>query len=219
MWPRLASQRRQVTLRVVVVDDQTMIRQALVTLIDLEHDLAVVGEAGDVDQALEVVSRQRPDVLVLDVHLDPTEAPGRDGLSLIEAARAASPSTEVLVLTTFSRPGYLSKATRSGARGFLIKDAPVDRLLDGIRAVGAGELAIDPELAVASTVVGPSPLTERETLVLSAAARGGTTHEIAGRVYLAEGTVRNTLSSAMAKLQAPTRADAARIATDRGWLQ
>lgn len=154
----------------------------------------------------------------MDVQLEPTESPDSDGISATAEVLRVSPRTRVLVLTTFSRPGYLTRAMAAGAAGFLVKDSPMDELLRGVRQVHRGARVIDARLAVLSTAVGPSSLTERESKVLTGAAQGGTSGEIAQRVRLAEGTVRNTLSSAMGKLGAANRADAVRIATERGWL-
>lgn len=203
---------------VVVVDDQAMIRQALGLMIDLEPDLTVVAQVPDAEAAVRAAADHRPDLMLLDVQLSPTQAPGSDGLSSIPRIHAASPGTRVVVLTTFGRPGYLTRALAAGAVGFLVKDAPADELLAGLRRVRDGEQVVDPGLAAASSELGPCPLSDRERLVLDAASHGGTTTQIARRVHLAEGTVRNTLSTAMAKLGAPTRADAVRIATGHGWI-
>ena len=203
---------------VVIVDDQAMIRQALGLMIDLEPDLTVVAQVPDAEGAVQAAAAHQPDLMLLDVQLSPTRAPGSDGLSTIPRIHAVSPATRVVVLTTFARPGYLTRALSAGAIGFLVKDAPADELLAGLRKVRDGDRVIDPDLAVASSVLGPCPLSDRERLVLNAASRGGTTTQIARRAHLAEGTVRNTLSTAMAKLGAPTRADAVRVATEHGWI-
>lgn len=163
-------------------------------------------------------ARTRPDVLIMDVQLDGFETPNADGISATRRVLEASPATRVLILTTFARPGYLTRALAAGAAGFIVKDAPADELIEAVRAVAAGERVIDARLALQSSALGPCPLTRREVTVLAGASGGGTTCEIARRIHLAEGTVRNTLSTAMGKLSASTRADAVRIATERGWL-
>jgi two-component system response regulator DesR len=205
-------------ISVVVVDDQAMVRQALAAVIDLEPDIRVVGQAGDAAAALELVARSRPDVVVLDVQLSASAQPGADGLTCAGRIRELAAGTRVLVVTTFARPGYLARAMAAGADGFLVKDSPADELIRGIRAVHAGRRVIDPRVAVVSAEVGPNPLTGRELQVLAAAATGATTGQIARRLHLAQGTVRNTLSTAMQKVDAGTRAEAVRIATERGWL-
>lgn len=204
-------------ITVVVADDQTMIRSALAALLSLETDIDVVGQAGDCAGALELIGSLRPDVALIDVQMPP----GRDladGIDVTAGARAVSPGTRVIVLTTFGRPGYLRRTLEAGAVGFMVKDAPPERLIEGIRRAAAGLRVVDPELAVASLSVGPSPLTARETEVLRAVRDGGTTADVARRVFLSEGTVRNHLSSAIGKAGATNRAEALRIATENGWL-
>ena len=205
-------------ISVLLVDDQALIRQAFAALLELESDLTVVGQAADADTALALVADRHPDVVLMDVQLAPASGSGDDGLAATAAIMAARPGTRVIVLTTFGRPGYLRRAMEAGAVGFLVKDAPADRLIDGIRRVHRGLRVVDPALASASLAIGTSPLTERETDVLSAAAGGATTSTIAARVSLSEGTVRNHLSAAIGKLGAVSRAEAVRIATDNGWL-
>ncbi len=205
-------------ISVLLVDDQALIRQAFAALLELESDLTVVGQAADAATALALVADRHPDVVLMDVQLAPASGSGDDGLAATAAIMAARPGTRVIVLTTFGRPGYLRRAMEAGAVGFLVKDAPADRLIDGIRRVHRGLRVVDPALASASLAIGTSPLTERETDVLSAAAGGATTSTIAARVSLSEGTVRNHLSAAMGKLGAVSRAEAVRIATDNGWL-
>ena len=205
-------------ISVLLVDDQALIRQAFAALLELESDLTVVGQAADAATALALVADRHPDVVLMDVQLAPASGSGDDGLAATAAIMAARPGTRVIVLTTFGRPGYLRRAMEAGAVGFLVKDAPADRLIDGIRRVHRGLRVVDPALASASLAIGTSPLTERETDVLSAAAGGATTSTIAARVSLSEGTVRNHLSAAIGKLGAVSRAEAVRIATDNGWL-
>ncbi|CCH76703.1 two-component response regulator (YvfT) [Nostocoides japonicum T1-X7] len=200
-------------IKVVLVDDQALVRGALAALLDLEPDLTVVGEAGSGDEVLELVGRTDPDVVLMDVDM-----PGMDGIEATGLVRAKYPQTQVLIVTTFGRPGYLRKAMLAGASGFVVKDTPARQLADAVRRVHAGLRVVDPALAADSLVAGESPLTARETEVLRAAARGGTNADIARLVHLSEGTVRNHLSSAIGKTTARNRADAVRIAQESGWL-
>ena len=153
----------------------------------------------------------------MDVQM-PGDASVRDGIDTTASLVASRPATRVIILPTFGRPGYLRRAMEAGAVGFMVKDSPADRLVDGIRRVNSGLRVVDPTLAADSLSIGASPLTDRETEVLAAAARGGSTAAIASSVFLSEGTVRNHLSAAMGKLGAGSRAEAVRIATDNGWL-
>jgi two-component system, NarL family, response regulator DesR len=195
-------------ISILLVDDQALIRQAFAALLALEPDLEVVGQASDATTAIALVGERRPDVVLMDVQLATDGAVAEDGIT----------ATGVIVLTTFGRPGYLRRAMEAGAVGFLVKDAPADRLVDGIRRVHQGLRVVDPGLAAASLAIGTSPLTERETEVLAAAAGGRATAAVAAAVHLSEGTVRNHLSAAIGKLGAGSRAEAVRIATDNGWL-
>jgi two-component system, NarL family, response regulator DesR len=204
-------------IRVVVADDQAIIRQALAALLRLEADLAVVGLAGTAAEAVALTAEHEPEVVLMDVQM-PGDAALPDGIAATAAITARHPRTRVIILTTFGRPGYLRRAMEAGAVGYMVKDAPADRLVDAIRRAHAGLRVVDPTLAAASLSIGSSPLTDRESEVLAAAARGGSTGTIARSVFLSEGTVRNHLSSAMGKLGAGTRAEAVRIATDNGWL-
>ena len=205
-------------ISVLLVDDQALIRQAFAALLALEPDLDVVGQAADAATAVSLVADRRPDVVLMDVQLGNHDSAAEDGIAATATITALRLQTRVIVLTTFGRPGYLRRAMEAGAVGFLVKDAPADRLVDGIRRVHQGLRVVDPALAAASLAMGTSPLTERETEVLTAAAGGQTTHAVAVSVHLSEGTVRNHLSSAMGKLGAASRAEAVRIATDNGWL-
>jgi two-component system response regulator DesR len=199
--------------RILIADDQAMIRGAFAALLALEADFTVVAQVGSGDQVVPEALRTNPDVALLDVQM-----PGMDGLAAASSLRVQLPSCKVVILTTFGRPGYLRRAMEAGAVGFLVKDAPPEQLIDAIRRVRSGLRVVDPALAAETLSVGDSPLTGRERDVLSAAADGGTVAEIAGRLYLSEGTVRNHLSSVIGKTNARTRADAARIATENGWL-
>ncbi|MBI1378576.1 MAG: response regulator [Frankiales bacterium] len=200
-------------IRVLLADDQHLVRGALAALLSLEPDLEVVSEQGRGDTVLEAVLASRADVALLDV-----EMPGLDGIETAAVLREGAPQCAVLVLTTFGRPGYLRRAMEAGARGFLVKDAPAAQLADAIRRVAAGERVVDPALAAESLAMGESPLTEREREVLVAASDGGTVADLARGLHLSEGTVRNYLSAAISKTGTRTRAEAVRVAQDRGWL-
>ncbi len=200
-------------IRVLVADDQALVRGALAALLDLEPDMAVVGEVGRGDEVVPAAAERRPDVVIMDVDM-----PGLDGISATAALRAAFPRTRVLVVTTFGRPGYLRRALQAGADGFVVKDTPARSLADAVRRVHAGIRVVDPSLAADSLVSGESPLTAREADVLRAARRGGSVADIAKLIHLTEGTVRNHLSAAIGKTNGRNRADAARIADENGWL-
>ena len=201
------------TIRVLIAEDQTMVRGALAALLSLEEDIEVVAEASRGDEVVPAALDALPDVALLDI-----EMPGGDGLSAAAALKVSLPSCRVLILTTFGRAGYLRRAMESGALGFLLKDAPSSELATAIRRVVAGERVVDPGLAAAALSEGESPLTEREREVLSASANGATIEEVARKLYLSEGTVRNYLSTAIKKLDARNRVEAARLAERKGWL-
>ncbi|MCZ2824566.1 MULTISPECIES: response regulator transcription factor [unclassified Modestobacter] len=201
------------TIRVLLAEDQALVRGALRALLDLEEDIEVVAEVGRGDEVLEAARACRPDVALLDI-----EMPGQDGIEAARELAAALPEVRAVVLTTFGRPGFLRRAMEVGAAGFLVKDSPVAELARGIRAVMAGERVIDRDLAAAALAIGATPLSGREADVLRAAADGATVADIAGRLFLSEGTVRNYLSSAIGKTGARTRVEAARVAEEKGWL-
>ncbi len=200
-------------IRVLVAEDQSMVRGALRALLELEEDIRVVAEVGRGDQVLAAAREHAPDVALLDI-----EMPGRDGLEAARELAAELPAVRAVVLTTFGRPGFLRRAMEVGAAGFLVKDAPVAELAKAIRAVVAGERVIDRDLAAAALAIGATPLSAREADVLREAADGATVADIARRLFLSEGTVRNYLSSAIGKTGARTRVEAARVAADKGWL-
>jgi two-component system response regulator DesR len=200
-------------IRVLVAEDQSMVRGALRALLELEEDITVVAEVGRGDQVLAAAREHAPDVALLDI-----EMPGRDGLEAARELAAELPAVRAVVLTTFGRPGFLRRAMEVGAAGFLVKDAPVAELARAIRAVVAGERVIDRDLAAAALAIGATPLSAREADVLREAADGATVADIARRLFLSEGTVRNYLSSAIGKTGARTRVEAARVAADKGWL-
>jgi two-component system response regulator DesR len=200
-------------IRVLLAEDQTLVRGALAALLGLEKDIEVVAEVGRGDEVLQAALAARPDVALLDI-----EMPGGDGLSAAQALQRQLPACRVVMLTTFGRSGYLRRAMASGAVGFLLKEAPATALALAIRRVVAGERVVDPELALAALSDGESPLTAREREVLARARDGASVAEIAARLTLSEGTVRNHLSTAIQKLGAHNRAEAARLAEQKGWL-
>jgi len=200
-------------IRLLLADDQALVRGALSALLGLEPDLEVVAEVGSGDEVVAAVLEHRPDVALLDV-----EMPGMDGITATAEVRRASPETRVLIVTTFGRPGYLRRALQAGASGFVVKDTPAPQLADAVRRVHAGLRVVDPDLATDSLVAGDSPLTARETEVLQAARDGAPVAAIAQRLFLSEGTVRNHLSSAIGKTGAVNRAEAVLVADGNGWL-
>jgi two-component system response regulator DesR len=200
-------------IRVLIAEDQRLVRGALRALLDLEEDLEVVAEVGRGDAVVGAAREHQPDVALLDI-----EMPGGDGIEAARALAAELPGCRAVILTTFGRPGFLRRAMEVGAAGFLVKDAPVAELARGIRAVMAGERVIDRDLAAAALAIGATPLSAREADVLRAAADGATVADIAARLFLSEGTVRNYLSSGIGKTGARTRVEAARVAEEKGWL-
>ncbi|WP_286689569.1 MULTISPECIES: response regulator transcription factor [unclassified Aeromicrobium] len=201
------------TIRLLLADDQALVRGALAALLSLEHDLEVVAEVGSGADVLDAVREHRPDVALLDI-----EMPGLDGIEATRAVVAAGLGTRVLVVTTFGRPGYLRRALQAGASGFVVKDVPATQLADAVRRVHAGLRVVDPTLAADSLVSGDSPLTERETDVLRAARDGASVAVVAQRLHLSQGTVRNHLSAAIGKTGGENRAAAVRVAEANGWL-
>ncbi|WP_410670333.1 response regulator [Amycolatopsis sp. cmx-4-68] len=201
------------TIRLLLADDQELVRQALCALLALEADFEVVASVGRGDEVVDAARTHRPDVALLDI-----EMPGLDGLAAAAVLAAQVPDCRVVMLTTFGRAGYLRRAMEAGAAGFVVKDAPAEVLAAAIRRVRAGERVVDPALAVATLAAGESPLTARERDVLITARTGATVAEIASRLYLSEGTVRNYVSAAITKTGARNRVEAVRIADERGWL-
>jgi len=200
-------------LRLLLADDQALVRGALTALLNLEPDLEVVSEVGTGDAVVAAVLEHRPDVALLDV-----EMPGLDGISATAAVRAAAPETKVLIVTTFGRPGYLRRALQAGASGFVVKDTPAGQLADAVRRIHQGLRVVDPALATDSLLAGESPLTARESDVLRAARDGSSVAAIAKKLFLSEGTVRNHLSAAIGKTNAGNRAEAVLVADGNGWL-
>ncbi|HEY3231139.1 MAG TPA: response regulator transcription factor [Roseiflexaceae bacterium] len=200
-------------IRVLLAEDQALVRGALAALLRLEGDIEVVAEAARGDEVVPTALATQPDVALVDI-----EMPGGDGLSAAHALHERLPSCRIVILTTFGRGGYLRRAMESGAVGFLLKDAPAAELALAIRRVMAGERVVDPELALAALSEGDNPLTRREREVLAAALGGAGIAAIAAQLSLSEGTVRNHLSTAIQKLGAHNRLEAARIAEQKGWL-
>ncbi|MEO3875851.1 response regulator transcription factor [Nonomuraea sp. B12E4] len=196
-------------IRVLIADDQDLVRGGLAALLSLEADIEVVAEVGRGDQVVAAAAEHDPDVILLDI-----EMPGLSGLEVAERLR----DRRVIIVTTFGRPGYLNRALDAGVAGYVVKDAPVTELTAAVRRVMAGKRVIDPKLAVTALTVGPSPLTQREAEVLRVASDGSTVADIARRLFLTDGTVRNYLSSAIGKTGARNRAEAVRVAESRGWL-
>ena len=201
------------SIRLLLADDQALVRGALAALLALEPDLDVVAEVARGDEVVPAAREHRPDVALLDV-----EMPGLDGIEATRALKADQPGVRVLIVTTFGRPGFLRRALQAGANGFVVKDTPARQLADAVRRVHSGLRVVDPVLAADSLVAGESPLTARETDVLRAARDGSAVAAIAGRLFLSEGTVRNHLSSAIGKTGSANRAEAVRVADENGWL-
>lgn len=200
-------------IRLVIADDQALVRGALGALLDLEPDLEVVGLASDGAEALRMVGELAPDVCLMDIQM-----PDVDGIEATRTLRESRPGTRVLIVTTFARPGYLRSALDAGASGFVVKDSPAEKLADAVRRVHRGMRVLDPALAEESLFEGANPLSERERQVLRLAADGATAASIAAEVFLSAGTVRNHLSAAIGKTGAENRAQAVRIALDKGWI-
>jgi two-component system response regulator DesR len=200
-------------IRVLIAEDQGMIRGALKALLAMEGDIEIVAETDRADRILALALESKPDVALLDI-----EMPGGDGITAAGQLRRELPSCRTLILTTFGRPGFLRRAMESGASGFMLKDAPAHELALAIRRTMAGERVVDPGLAAAALSNGVSPLSDREREVLVAGQNGASIAEIAKALFLSEGTVRNYLSSAIQKLEVSNRTEAARVAEDQGWL-
>jgi two-component system response regulator DesR len=200
-------------IRVLLAEDQAMVRGAIASLLGLEEDIEVVAQVGRGDEVLAAARAAQPDVAVLDIGL-----PGMDGLEVAAQLRDALPGVRVVMLTTFNRPGYLRRAMEAGAAGFLLKDAPADELAGALRAAVQGRRVVDPGLAASALSLGENPLTTREQEVLEASREHGTIAELASALHLSAGTTRNHLSTIMQKLDAHSRIEAIRVAEERGWL-
>ncbi|SJN28283.1 putative two-component system response regulator [Microbacterium esteraromaticum] len=201
------------SIRLVIADDQALVRGALAALLELEDDLEIVGTAADGAQAVRVVRETSPDVCLMDIQM-----PDVDGIEATRMLREASSATRILIVTTFARPGYLRAALDAGASGFIVKDTPAEKLAEAVRRVHSGLRVLDHALAEASLFEGANPLSEREQQVLRLAADGRSAGAIAAEVFLSAGTVRNHLSSAIGKTGAANRAQAVRFAQDKGWI-
>ncbi|MER5883482.1 response regulator transcription factor [Streptomyces sp. NPDC001941] len=199
--------------RLLLAEDQSMVREALAALLGLEPDFEVAAQVARGDEVLAAAREHAVDVALLDI-----EMPGMTGIEAAAELQRELPDLKVVVLTTFGRPGYLRRAMESGADAFLVKDAPAAQLADAVRRVLAGERVIDPTLAAAALAEGANPLTDRERDVLRAAANGATNAELAAELHLSQGTVRNYLSTAIQKLTVRNRAEAVRVAREKGWL-
>ena len=200
-------------IKVLLAEDQELVRGAMAALLSLEPDIEVVAQVGRGDEVVAAALASRPDVAMLDI-----EMPGEDGMAAAGRLRRALPGCRILMVTTFGRPGYLRRAMASGASGFMLKDAPARELAIAIRRTAAGERVLDPQLAAQALSDGDSPLSQREAEVLTSAADGASIADVARRLFLSEGTVRNHLSSAIQKLEARNRMEAVRVAEEKGWL-
>lgn len=200
-------------IRVLIAEDQAMMRGALALLLDMEHDIDVVAQVGRGDEVVGAVRKHRPDVAMLDI-----EMPGMSGLDAAAAVHADVPGCVVMIVTTFARSGYVRRAIDAGVRGFVLKDDPIDDLARSVRRVVAGSTVIDPALADDARLVPANPLTHGERKVLAAAADGAPVADLAAELHLSERTIRNYLSSAIGKTSSRTRVEAARYARDQGWL-
>ena len=201
------------TIRILLADDQGLVRAALAALLEMQDDFEVVAQVGRGDEVLAAARRESVDVALLDIQM-----PGLDGLAAAAVLHAELPACRVIILTTFGRPGYLRRAMEAGVLGFVVKDAPPEQLADAVRRVSAGERVVDPVLAAATLAGGASPLTARERDVLVASRGGETVAGIATKLFLSEGTVRNYLSSAISKTGVRNRIEAEQVADERGWL-
>ena len=200
-------------IRLLLADDQNLVRTALGTMLDLEDDFQVVAQVARGDEVVRAALETEPDVALIDI-----EMPGMDGLAAAAALSHELPACRLIILTAFARPGYLRRAMEAGASGFVVKDAPAEQLADAVRRVAQGQRVVDPGLAAATLAGGASPLTGRERDVLVAARDGATVADIAGKLFLSEGTVRNYLSAAIAKTGTRNRVEAVRSAEAKGWL-
>ncbi|WAH36519.1 response regulator transcription factor [Alicyclobacillus dauci] len=199
-------------IRILIAEDQAMVRGALATLLDLEDDFEVIASVGNGLEAVERAKVLLPDVALLDI-----EMPKMSGLEVVEKLRSAVPSCRCVLVTTFARPGYMQRAIKAGARGYLLKDAQVEELAAAIRRIVAGDRVMSPELMMAAMEC-TNPLTDRESEVLRLAAQGMTTRELARTLCLSEGTVRNYLSETMSKLSTNSRQEAIKTAESQGWI-
>jgi two-component system, NarL family, response regulator DesR len=202
------------SIKVLIAEDQRMLRGALASLLDFEDDINVIGQAGDGDEALSLIALHQPDVCLLDI-----EMPARSGLEVAEEVKLRGYASRVIILTTFARPGYFERAVQAGVQGYLLKDEPSERLAEAIRRVMDGRREVSPELVFGTlSGAGANPLTEREREVLRLAADGNSSNEIASKLHLSYGTVRNYMSEILSKLSAKNRIEAISMAEEKGWI-
>ncbi|WP_342476722.1 response regulator transcription factor [Paenibacillus sp. FSL H7-0350] len=199
-------------IRIIIAEDQRLLRGAMASLLDLEDDIEVAGEAGDGAEALALIERVQPDVCLMDI-----EMPLMSGLEVAEILKSRGCRTKIIILTTFARPGYFERGVKAGIQGYLLKDEPVDKLADAIRRVMAGGREVSPELVFGS-LREENPLSDREREILKLAAAGRSAGEIAAALHLSYGTVRNYISEILSKLAVKTRIEAVRLAEDKGWM-
>jgi len=199
-------------IKVIIAEDQALIRGALTALLNLEADIEIIGEAENGVEAGKLLDKSSPDILLTDI-----EMPLMSGLELAQITAKKHPDIKTVIITTFGRAGYIKRALTMGVRGFLLKDTPSEELAAALRKVMQGKKVIDPELAIAA-LDDVDPLSDKERKALKLAGEGKTTHDIAQLLFLSEGTIRNYLSECIAKLNATNRIDAARIAQQKGWL-
>ncbi|GIO98914.1 DNA-binding response regulator [Paenibacillus lautus] len=202
------------SIKVLIAEDQRMLRGALASLLDFEDDIDVIGQAGDGNEALSLIALHQPDVCLLDI-----EMPARSGLEVAEEVKLRGYPSRVIILTTFARPGYFERAVQAGVQGYLLKDEPSERLAEAIRRVMDGRREVSPELVFGTlSGAGANPLTEREREVLRLAADGNSSNEIASKLHLSYGTVRNYMSEILSKLSAKNRIEAISMAEEKGWI-
>ncbi|WP_339221818.1 response regulator transcription factor [Paenibacillus sp. FSL H8-0332] len=199
-------------IRIIIAEDQRLLRGAMASLLDLEDDIEVAGEAGDGAEALALIERVQPDVCLMDI-----EMPLMSGLEVAEILKSRGCATKIIILTTFARPGYFERGVKAGIQGYLLKDEPVDKLADAIRRVMAGGREVSPELVFGS-LREENPLSDREREILKLAAAGRSAGEIAAALHLSYGTVRNYISEILSKLAVKTRIEAVRLAEEKGWM-
>ncbi|MNO14840.1 Transcriptional regulatory protein DegU [compost metagenome] len=199
-------------IRILIAEDQRLLRGALASLLDLEEDIEVVGQAEDGVEALSLIQRLQPDVCLLDI-----EMPRRSGLDIAGELQSNASPCRIIILTTFARPGYFERAIKANIHGYLLKDEPSDKLAEAIRRVHAGHREISSELIFGS-LREENPLTDREKVILKLAAEGQSAGDIASAMHLSYGTVRNYLSEIMNKLNVKSRIEAVRLAEEKGWI-
>ncbi|WP_369901690.1 response regulator transcription factor [Bacillus manliponensis] len=199
-------------IRIIIAEDQRMLRGALAALLDLEEDIEVVGQAANGEEALKLIEKLQPHVAIMDI-----EMPMQTGLDVAEVIQERELACKVMIVTTFARPGYFERAMKANVHGYLLKDSPSEDLAASIRKVIEGKREISPELMY-GLWQEQNPLTDREKEVLLLAREGKTTNEIASKLYLSAGTVRNYISDVLTKLQAKNRIEAITIAEEKGWI-